>query len=39
MDFRTRFSRLDDTVALWRELWTGKPQSFHGKVLHYDWLP
>ncbi|MGW0179874.1 LLM class flavin-dependent oxidoreductase [Nocardia sp. NPDC003345] len=39
VDFRTRFSRLDDTVALWRELWTGKPQSFHGKVLHYDWLP
>lgn len=39
VDFRTRFSRLDDTVALWRELWTGKPRSFHGKVLHYDWLP
>ncbi|MEV3963123.1 LLM class flavin-dependent oxidoreductase [Nocardia sp. NPDC050193] len=39
VDFRTRFSRLDDTVALWRELWTGKPESFHGKVLHYDWLP
>jgi alkanesulfonate monooxygenase SsuD/methylene tetrahydromethanopterin reductase-like flavin-dependent oxidoreductase (luciferase family) len=39
VDFRTRFSRLDDTVALWRELWTGNPQSFHGKVLHYDWLP
>ncbi|MGW1743762.1 LLM class flavin-dependent oxidoreductase [Nocardia sp. NPDC001965] len=39
VDFRTRFSRLDDTVALWRELWTGHPQSFHGKILHYDWLP
>ncbi|MEV0045801.1 LLM class flavin-dependent oxidoreductase [Nocardia rhamnosiphila] len=39
VDFRTRFSRLDDTVALWRELWTGNPQSFHGKILHYDWLP
>ncbi|AHH18330.1 luciferase-like monooxygenase [Nocardia nova SH22a] len=39
VDFRTRFSRLDDTVALWRELWTGNPEFFHGKVLHYDWLP
>jgi alkanesulfonate monooxygenase SsuD/methylene tetrahydromethanopterin reductase-like flavin-dependent oxidoreductase (luciferase family) len=37
--FKTRFSHLDDTVTLWRELWTGSPQSFHGKVLHYDWLP
>ncbi|MEU6562724.1 LLM class flavin-dependent oxidoreductase [Nocardia nova] len=39
VDFRTRFSRLDDTVTLWRELWTGNPESFHGKVLQYDWLP
>jgi alkanesulfonate monooxygenase SsuD/methylene tetrahydromethanopterin reductase-like flavin-dependent oxidoreductase (luciferase family) len=37
--FRTRFSHLDDTVALWRQLWSGGPTSFHGKVLHYDWLP
>jgi len=37
--FKRRFSYLDDTVRLWRELWTGKPKSFHGKVLHYDWLP
>lgn len=37
--FKTRFSQLDDTVALWRQLWTGAPKSFHGKVLHYDWLP
>ena len=37
--FRTRFSHLDDVVTLWRELWTGSPDSFHGKVLHYDWLP
>ncbi|SFQ22844.1 Flavin-dependent oxidoreductase, luciferase family (includes alkanesulfonate monooxygenase SsuD and methylene tetrahydromethanopterin reductase) [Amycolatopsis rubida] len=37
--FRTRFPHLDDVVTLWRELWTGQPQSFHGKVLHYDWLP
>lgn len=39
VDFHTRFSRLDDTVALWRELWTGDPESFHGRVLRYDWLP
>lgn len=37
--FRRRFSYVDDTVTLWRELWTGQPDSFHGKVLHYDWLP
>ncbi|MFI5608715.1 LLM class flavin-dependent oxidoreductase [Amycolatopsis sp. NPDC051903] len=37
--FKTRFSHLDDVVRLWRELWTGSPRSFHGKVLHYDWLP
>lgn len=37
--FRTRFTRLDETVQLWRELWNGQPTSFHGKELHYDWLP
>lgn len=37
--FKTRFSHLDDTVELWRQLWTGRPESFHGRVLHYDWLP
>lgn len=32
-----RFTRLDETVALWRRLWTAdEPVSFHGKVLHYD---
>jgi alkanesulfonate monooxygenase SsuD/methylene tetrahydromethanopterin reductase-like flavin-dependent oxidoreductase (luciferase family) len=39
VDFRTRFSHLDDTVTLWRQLWTGSPAGFDGKVLHYDWLP
>ncbi|GAA3821416.1 LLM class flavin-dependent oxidoreductase [Amycolatopsis tucumanensis] len=39
VDFKTRFSYLDDTVTLWKQLWTGHPESFHGKVLHYDWLP
>jgi alkanesulfonate monooxygenase SsuD/methylene tetrahydromethanopterin reductase-like flavin-dependent oxidoreductase (luciferase family) len=33
-----RFARLDDTVALWRALWTGE-RAFHGKVLHFDDLP
>ncbi|MBV9846480.1 MAG: LLM class flavin-dependent oxidoreductase [Kutzneria sp.] len=36
---KTRFSHLNDAVALWRQLWSGAPKSFHGKVLHYDWLP
>lgn len=32
-----RFTRLDETVALWRRLWTGEgPVSFHGEVLHFD---
>jgi alkanesulfonate monooxygenase SsuD/methylene tetrahydromethanopterin reductase-like flavin-dependent oxidoreductase (luciferase family) len=39
VDFRTRFSHLDDTVQLWRQLWSGNSKPFHGKVLHYDWLP
>ncbi len=35
-----RFARLDETVALWRQLWTGDgPSSFHGKVLHFDAIP
>jgi alkanesulfonate monooxygenase SsuD/methylene tetrahydromethanopterin reductase-like flavin-dependent oxidoreductase (luciferase family) len=35
-----RFARLDDTVALWRQLWTSKePSSFHGAVLHLDDIP
>lgn len=39
VDPKTRFSHLDDTVTLWKQLWTGRPTSFSGKVLHYDWLP
>jgi alkanesulfonate monooxygenase SsuD/methylene tetrahydromethanopterin reductase-like flavin-dependent oxidoreductase (luciferase family) len=35
-----RFARLDDTVALWRQLWNTKdPSSFHGAVLHLDDIP
>ncbi|WP_082958475.1 LLM class flavin-dependent oxidoreductase [Mycobacterium sp. E3198] len=35
-----RFARLDDTVALWRQLWNAKePSSFHGSVLHLDEIP
>ncbi|HEX4559221.1 MAG TPA: LLM class flavin-dependent oxidoreductase [Mycobacterium sp.] len=35
-----RFARLDDTVALWRQLWSDNgPNSFHGRVLHFDDLP
>jgi alkanesulfonate monooxygenase SsuD/methylene tetrahydromethanopterin reductase-like flavin-dependent oxidoreductase (luciferase family) len=35
-----RFARLDDTVALWRQLWNAKESSsFHGAVLHLDDIP
>lgn len=35
-----RFTRLDETVALWRQLWTRPDaQSFHGELLHFDDLP
>ncbi|WP_198533183.1 LLM class flavin-dependent oxidoreductase [Streptomyces sp. AcH 505] len=35
-----RFARLDETVALWRHLWSGEPSgSFHGEFLHFDALP
>jgi alkanesulfonate monooxygenase SsuD/methylene tetrahydromethanopterin reductase-like flavin-dependent oxidoreductase (luciferase family) len=35
-----RFVRLDDTVALWRHLWTSQgTTSFHGDVLHFDEIP
>jgi alkanesulfonate monooxygenase SsuD/methylene tetrahydromethanopterin reductase-like flavin-dependent oxidoreductase (luciferase family) len=36
----SRFARLDDTVALWRQLWnTKEPSSFHGTVLRLDDIP
>ncbi|MEV6010819.1 LLM class flavin-dependent oxidoreductase [Streptomyces sp. NPDC051976] len=32
-----RFKRLDETVELWRRLWTGEgPTTFHGEVLDFD---
>jgi alkanesulfonate monooxygenase SsuD/methylene tetrahydromethanopterin reductase-like flavin-dependent oxidoreductase (luciferase family) len=37
-----RFARLNDTVALWRQLWGIEGQdhsAFHGEVLHFDELP
>jgi alkanesulfonate monooxygenase SsuD/methylene tetrahydromethanopterin reductase-like flavin-dependent oxidoreductase (luciferase family) len=35
-----RFTRLDETVALWRQLWTSPDaKSFHGELLHFDDLP
>jgi alkanesulfonate monooxygenase SsuD/methylene tetrahydromethanopterin reductase-like flavin-dependent oxidoreductase (luciferase family) len=38
--WRGRFARLDDTVALWRHLWSSHgPTSFHGDVLHFDHIP
>jgi alkanesulfonate monooxygenase SsuD/methylene tetrahydromethanopterin reductase-like flavin-dependent oxidoreductase (luciferase family) len=35
-----RFARLDETVALWRQLWSGgAPGDFHGELLSFDDLP
>jgi alkanesulfonate monooxygenase SsuD/methylene tetrahydromethanopterin reductase-like flavin-dependent oxidoreductase (luciferase family) len=35
-----RFTRLDETVQLWRRLWTSdEPVSFHGEVLRLDDIP
>jgi alkanesulfonate monooxygenase SsuD/methylene tetrahydromethanopterin reductase-like flavin-dependent oxidoreductase (luciferase family) len=35
-----RFQRLDETVALWRQLWaTSGPSSFAGQLLRYERLP
>ncbi|WP_203806477.1 LLM class flavin-dependent oxidoreductase [Actinoplanes couchii] len=33
-----RFARLDETVALWRELWAGAA-NFHGEFFRYDDMP
>jgi alkanesulfonate monooxygenase SsuD/methylene tetrahydromethanopterin reductase-like flavin-dependent oxidoreductase (luciferase family) len=35
-----RFARLDETIALWRRLWTSQgPTSFHGEFLNFDEIP
>jgi alkanesulfonate monooxygenase SsuD/methylene tetrahydromethanopterin reductase-like flavin-dependent oxidoreductase (luciferase family) len=35
-----RFARLDETVALWRLLWSADdPVSFHGDILRFDDVP
>jgi alkanesulfonate monooxygenase SsuD/methylene tetrahydromethanopterin reductase-like flavin-dependent oxidoreductase (luciferase family) len=33
-----RFARLDETVALWRAVWSGA-RSYHGEFFRYDDLP
>ncbi|MDX2542364.1 LLM class flavin-dependent oxidoreductase [Streptomyces sp. WI04-05B] len=33
-----RFTRLDETVALWRALWDGATR-FHGQILRFDGIP
>lgn len=38
--WRDRFTRLDETVALWRRLWRAEePVSYHGKLLRFDEIP
>jgi alkanesulfonate monooxygenase SsuD/methylene tetrahydromethanopterin reductase-like flavin-dependent oxidoreductase (luciferase family) len=38
--YRRRFRWLDDVVALWRTVWSDQPpSSFHGEILHLNWLP
>jgi alkanesulfonate monooxygenase SsuD/methylene tetrahydromethanopterin reductase-like flavin-dependent oxidoreductase (luciferase family) len=35
-----RFARLDETVALWRQLWAAQgTTSFHGKILNFEEIP
>jgi alkanesulfonate monooxygenase SsuD/methylene tetrahydromethanopterin reductase-like flavin-dependent oxidoreductase (luciferase family) len=36
-----RFARLDETVALWRQLWRSPDGGglFHGELLRFDYLP
>ncbi|WP_214415908.1 LLM class flavin-dependent oxidoreductase [Sphaerisporangium fuscum] len=35
-----RFARLDDTVALWRHIWSNRePSSYRGPVLRFEELP
>ena len=36
--WQRRFTRLDETVALWRELWRGAT-SFHGEIVKFDNIP
>ncbi|MFD9129980.1 LLM class flavin-dependent oxidoreductase [Kitasatospora sp. NPDC059571] len=40
LPWERRFKRLDETVDLWRRLWsTTGPTSFHGELLHFDDIP
>ncbi|WNI26575.1 LLM class flavin-dependent oxidoreductase [Streptomyces sp. ITFR-16] len=38
LPWERRFARLDETVALWRGLWSGATH-FHGEILRFDDLP
>jgi len=38
--WQRRFDRLDDTVALWRQLWSPEgPDEFHGATTSFEGLP
>jgi alkanesulfonate monooxygenase SsuD/methylene tetrahydromethanopterin reductase-like flavin-dependent oxidoreductase (luciferase family) len=38
LPWERRFARLDETVALWRALWSGA-DSFHGEILRFEDIP
>lgn len=40
VSWRRRFRRLDETVALWRQLWAGEgPGAFHGETMTLSDIP
>jgi alkanesulfonate monooxygenase SsuD/methylene tetrahydromethanopterin reductase-like flavin-dependent oxidoreductase (luciferase family) len=40
LPWERRFKRLDETVELWRRLWTADgPVSFHGEIFDFDDVP
>jgi alkanesulfonate monooxygenase SsuD/methylene tetrahydromethanopterin reductase-like flavin-dependent oxidoreductase (luciferase family) len=40
LPWERRFTRLDETVSLWRRMWASEsPISFHGEILRFDDIP
>jgi len=36
VDFKTRGTRLDEMIEVWRKLWTGKEVGHHGKMFDFE---